>query len=62
MDMFTHYYNEEDDSLRADFEEREREIIWAVHDFADCIEKNSFLDMMQRLIDELQKRKFCSKE
>ena len=65
MDMFDHYYPEsarDDDSIRADAEDREREIIWAVHDFADCCERYSFLEMMRLLTDELQKRKRSNKE
>ena len=64
MDMFEHYYPDSEDTAYAQMqmEEEGRDIIWAVHDFADCCDKHGFLEMMRLLTDELQKRKRSNKE
>lgn len=62
MDMFAHYYQEEDLISEEDLtkQEEEREIIWAVHDFADQCQKHTFLTLMQLLVDELKKRGYSA--
>lgn len=60
--MFAHYYQEEDLISEEELtkQEEEREIIWAVHDFANQCQKHTFLEMMRLLVMELKKRGYTA--